>query len=132
LYDWIGEFESPSFWESRMWIARFLRRKSKLRSLGIICSIMLFVFRFQSWRFPAYPRATYLCKHGFQIFTGRIARIRELIPRSLDSDIRIDFIYLAHHTSLLPLVFISFRIIAILLNCEYSKPRPESFAEFTS
>jgi hypothetical protein len=56
-----------------------------------------------------------------KIFVGRFPRFGRLISRSADSNVQIDFIYPTCHALLLPLIFISLRIIIIQLTDGHSK-----------
>jgi hypothetical protein len=54
-------------------------------------------------------------------FVGHLARFVQLIPRSLGSDASTHLAYLGCHASLLPLIFMAFRIIVIQLSHWRSK-----------
>jgi hypothetical protein len=76
----IREFEKVETWPSQ-----FLRRKSRLCSLGIIDNTMLFIVQSKSFRFLPYPRTKGLCRHPvrFSLFGSRGLERRLLILLTL-------------------------------------------------
>jgi low temperature requirement protein LtrA len=96
------------------------RQQDVLSSQGIIRNTRLFALNFKCFLSLLYPSTADLYKHSVR-FSFINVGIGQPISRSLGSDVHIHFIHLTHHTSLLPLIFISFRIIAIQLNCGHSK-----------
>jgi hypothetical protein len=64
----------------------------------------------------------YIClQEPSPIFVGHLARLGQPVPRSLGSDVSTHLVYLGCHASLLPLIFMAFRIIVIPLSHWRSK-----------
>jgi hypothetical protein len=118
---------TQNFGKVEMSISRFLRRKSKPCSVGIIHNTMLFIFKIEVFSFSSISRDYISSQAPCQIFIDWSGWLGRPISRSLVSDIQIHLRYLMFHPGLLLLMFISLRIILIPLTYGHSGFTIKSF-----
>jgi hypothetical protein len=94
-----------------MLISRLFRRKSRLCSLGIIRNTVLFIFPIEMFSFSSISRDYMPLQVPCHMVVDWSAWFESSIPRSLESDVQIHFIYLMCHAALMLLIFLSFCVL---------------------